>query len=133
MSYFPQVSHLFTKSLLLQTLTDIVERLQADRGCVLTSSGIVVQVPDGEDFPYSRRVVDSAIDLNEPLLTADAITDLDIPTSKSLLLNGARSILCLPFKIGDEEQAVVYLDTRKRGLFNPEHLKVVGSAFSSLG
>ncbi len=125
------MSQLFTKSLLLQILTSVMADLQAERGCVLTASGIVVQVPEGGDFPYSRRVVKFAIDRNQPLLCADAITDLEMPTSKSVLLNGVRSILCIPFRVGDD-RAVVYLDTRETGLFTREDLTKVGTAFSSL-
>ena len=119
------------QALLASKLAQLIEQLSAERGCIMTSSGTVIALPEGGDFPFSRRVVDSVLDRGQPLVTADAVTDDAVPQSMSLLMKGIRSVLCCPIQLEEDKEALVYIDSSMQARrFSENDLKLVQDSFA---
>lgn len=104
----------------------LVEALGADHGAVLTQSSAVAlrHPPSDIEFAFSRRVVDSVLDSGEAMVTADLIDgDEQRMASQSIVAQGIRSVMCVPFRHRDEE-ALLYMDSVTNTL-GPKQLRVV--------
>lgn len=116
---------------LASKLAQLIETLSAERGCIMTSSGTLIAVPEGGDFPFSRKVVDLVLDQGRPIVTADAVTDESVPRSMSLLMKGIRSVLCCPIQLEQDAEALVYIDSSMHSRrFSESDLKLVQDSFA---
>lgn len=114
------------------TLAALAESLGAERACLLTASGDQHQYPAKAEFAFSRRIVDRVLDSDQPMLCHDAVTDINAPNSKSVLVRGVRSVMCLPLTV-QQQKAVLYLDTTAAsGAFSREDLATVQQVISAL-
>ncbi|MCA9790815.1 MAG: GAF domain-containing protein [Candidatus Eremiobacteraeota bacterium] len=114
------------------TLAALAQSLGAERACLLTASGDQHQYPAKAEFAFSRRIVDRVLDSEQPILCHDAVTDVNAPTSKSVLVRGVRSVMCLPLTVC-QQKAVLYLDTTAAsGAFSREDLATVQQVISAL-
>jgi serine phosphatase RsbU (regulator of sigma subunit)/pSer/pThr/pTyr-binding forkhead associated (FHA) protein len=121
---------------LLGQLIDHLFRLypQADRGMVLLCEGEhhVVRVQrtrtsTSSDFPYSRTLVNAALEEGVGLLSEDVGDDSRLVMSESLVSLNLRSFLCVPLLGNDGRRlGVVQLDCIRKGQrFRAEDLELL--------
>ena len=121
-----------TEHLLQTALAAVAQHLNAERGCVLTSGGVLLSYPELTDFPFSRRIVDRVLDSGKAMLCADA-TRGTMKHSQSILMRGVRSVICCPVKPPQSESLLIYLDNAViRGAFVPDDLDLVHNLFQEL-
>lgn len=121
-----------TEELLETALATVAEHLNAERGCVLTASGVLLSFPTSSDFAFSRRIVDRVLDSGKAMLCADA-TRGSMKSSQSILMRGVRSVICCPVQPDGADSLLIYLDNAAiRGAFSPDDLDLVFSLFREL-
>jgi signal transduction histidine kinase len=129
-----KASRMLSSSLDLQQVLDTlmdqaVEVLGAERGLILlldsqngqwvprSARSLDVATIVGDEFRFSRGVVDEVIRTNTPVLTSDALEDERFRESASVNLYSLRSVMCVPLGRG-RQRGVIYLDNRlTRGAF----------------
>lgn len=117
---------------LTSILYHLMQKLKAERGCILTAKGTMITLPHGSDFPFSRTLVDSVLDEGKPIVTADACKDRSVPESTSILMRQIRSVLCCPIAL-DGDEAVVYIDSSLHNRkFTDQDLELVQDSFAGL-
>jgi len=122
---------------LLNKLLDHLLRLfpQADRGLVLLCEHDRLmlralrgrRINAGDSAPYSRTVVNRALEEGVGLLSHDVISDPKLMLSQTLLNLNLRSFLCVPLIAPDgHRQGIIQLDSSTAGLaFRDEDLEVL--------
>jgi serine phosphatase RsbU (regulator of sigma subunit) len=86
-----------------------------------------------ESNPISSSVITVALEKREPVITTNALNDTRFSTSESILLQGLRSILCIPLLLDGNGRAlgVLYADNRmQQGIFKTSMLPLL-SAFGT--
>ncbi len=143
-----RLSQAFNSSLdfneVLNTVMDeVISSLQAERGFIMLKEGDAPTVfhaargmdqksIDDPQLEISRSVVNRVITQGRPVSTLDAQSDNRFSESKSVIVKGLRSILCVPLIIKDQVKGVVYVDNRmKVGMFTTEDLELLTAIASS--
>lgn len=122
--------------LLEKVLEIAMTHLSAERGFVMLSDqnaelGYTVVAfknfnskKAGNEFAGSSSVVKSVLDLGEPVLTFDAMSDERFESSVSIMAQKILSIICIPLRTGERITGAVYLDSSKsRKAFTDDALK----------
>lgn len=90
--------------------------------------GIDQQEIEQPSFQVSRSVVEGVAASGEPVLTANAAEDVRFSGTKSVVLKGLRSILCVPLRLKERTTGLVYVDNRlQAGIFGQEDLDLLVS------
>lgn len=143
-------SSLDLDQVLQRVMDDVITLTRAERGFVLlveesglaqgvhetstiapgknlsVTSGINVSTVKSQEFHVSRSVIDSVLASSEPLLTSDAQHDNRFSSQKSVIVQKLVSILCVPLKVKDRLQGVIYVDSRvQAGVFTPADLELL--------
>lgn len=81
----------------------------------------------GNDVEISRTIIDTVVGERQAVLTLDAQTDNRFDHAQSILLQGIRSIICVPLWNNRDVIGVIYLDQRSAGrVFGKDDLRLVG-------
>ena len=119
-----------------ERLLDIVlsasmDAMGAERGflALLNDAGdLQIEVRRGFDsqsseIEVSRTIVQVAIEKGRSVLTADALSEPDFSSAKSVLSYRLKSIMCVPLKVRDRVLGCLYLDNpEKTGSFSQDDL-----------
>lgn len=118
-------------------LERVVSAVPAERGALLLRSDrgrgaleVHARHGYGDDVQVriSRTIVDAAVEGHQAILTVDAQSDERFESAQSVMMEGIRSVLCVP--IADSEGGVlglIYLDHRiANEVFNESTLRLVG-------
>ncbi len=116
-------------------LDRVLAAVAADRAALLLRSG-AEQEPQvravrgfaaGEELRLSRTIIDAVLERHEAVLTIDAQSDERFDQAQSILLQGIRSIICVPLWNDGRVDGLIYLDHRFAGRNFGEHeLRLVG-------
>jgi transcriptional regulator with GAF, ATPase, and Fis domain len=122
---------------LLEIIMDaLIEVTGAERGFLLLreAAGLAVKVARNFDresikrpeFKVSHSVAQEVLRSGTPVLSADAISDPQLPAAGSVADLQLRSLLCIPLRLRDAALGCVYLDNRfKTGLFDEAALPLL--------
>jgi transcriptional regulator with GAF, ATPase, and Fis domain len=124
------------KKLLEIIMDSMVELTGAERGFVILREreSLVVKVARNFDresirkpeFKVSHSVAEQVLQKGEPVLSADALSDPNLPTGGSVAELKLRSLLCLPLRARDQVLGCVYIDNRfETGLFREGDLPLL--------
>lgn len=133
------VSRTLGASLELQTVLDevmdaIIQLTGAERGFLMLrddDGGLAVkaarnldqQTLSGQEFNYSRTIVNRVLDSGEALVTTNATEDPRFSGQMSIVSQSLRSIMATPLKARGTVVGVAYVDSRAiAGLFNNDDL-----------
>lgn len=120
-----------------RVLDVVIDTLGAERALVLlhrsgeepelmVARGISLEAVRGEDFRYSRTIVDRVLARGEAVLSHDARRDDRFADSESLKFLGTRSILCAPMGTVGRILGAVYVDSSlSAGLFDESDLELL--------
>jgi PAS domain S-box-containing protein len=64
------------------------------------------------DFAVSRSIIDAVVRDGEPVVTTNAAADPRFSAEESVALHALRSIICVPIRVEDHVEGVVYADNR---------------------
>ncbi len=93
---------------------------------VSVSSGIDVGVIISQDFQAARSVIENVLSSGEPVLTSDAQSDSRFNEHQSVIMLKLVSILCVPLKIKEKIQGIIYVDSRvQKAVFTPAELELL--------
>lgn len=121
----------------LNAVMDLLIHLtEAERGCLmlLNEDGnleICVarqfdQEEDASDLEISHTVVQSAVQLGQPVLTTNAQVDTRFSAQESVVGYHLRSIACVPLHVRERVIGALYLDNRIReGVFSEDDLPML--------
>lgn len=124
------------EELLAQITTLVFESVPADRCMIMLrdddDSAMQVYVPRyrngqpaGDDFRVSHTVVNEVVGQGKSVLTADALHDPQL-ASKTMALQGIRSVMAVPLGVGSKIFGLVYADSPiAEGRFTADHLEVL--------
>ncbi len=118
------------KNILQSVLKLFTNEFGAQRGCLLLedSCNKEIVVTEGcdlqqEKFPFSRKVVDTVLDLGVPMVCFDAGSDHALSSRQSIKVNGTRSVMCVPLQHKGVTKGILYLDsTLDKGIFSPNQI-----------
>lgn len=126
------INHYPVSELLEHVLDLTLDTVTAERGALLLAHGDELRVEtvrgyDGDDVQISRTLMDEVLDKSQAVLTLDAQTDDRFGDADSILLQGIRSIICVPLWNNREVIGLLYLDRRVKGAsFSENDLRVTG-------
>jgi serine phosphatase RsbU (regulator of sigma subunit) len=116
-----------------QVMDLTLESVAAERGALLLKGGdgrLDVETErgyGGQDVQISRTLMEEVLDKKQAVLTVDAQTDGRFEHAQSILLQGIRSIICVPLWNNREVIGLLYLDQRVKGRsFSENDLRVTG-------
>ncbi len=129
---------------LLEKIMDISMELSgAARGCLLLYSEQVSgevtpefkvrrAMENGQrttrKFSMSRTVIRRVEETLEPVLVHDAVTEDDLGHQRSVIIQGLRSILCLPLVVKNKLQGILYLENSLvGGVFTTDKLDLLNT------
>lgn len=133
------VSSGFPLQQVLEALLDVALDLSgASRGFLILEdpSGLHSEVrrnidPDNTDDRFSRSVVRRALETGEPILADSATSDPRFAHAPSIKAMDLRSVMCLPFRLQDGGEGVLYLDNLMlEGAFSKEDLELLSGLAS---
>ncbi len=141
-----EVGHAINSSLSLnQVLEAVIDSLisimQAERGflmlrgesrefSVAIARGIDQKDLEGDNFAFSKTILNRVASTGETVLTTNAQTDPRFGMEMSVVSFHLRSILCAPLKLKNEIIGVIFVDNRvQAGLFQESDVEVI-SAFA---
>ncbi|MFZ5921100.1 MAG: HD domain-containing phosphohydrolase [Chloroflexota bacterium] len=141
-----EIGHAINSSLgldqVLEAVIDaLISLMQAERGflmlrdgsgefSVAVARGIDQKGLEGDDFAFSKTIVNRAASTGETVLTTNAQTDPRFGMEMSVISFHLRSILCAPLRLKDEIIGVIFVDNRiQSGLFQENDVEVI-SAFA---
>lgn len=125
------------QAVLTRILDTLIRLFGADRGIVLGVGADGSLEPrcgrDAEgamaDVPYSRTIVDEALETRSALLSFDASIDERFKAAESVMLQGIRSSMAAPMLRGEHTLGVVVLTSRSRsGVFTEKDLRILTTA-----
>lgn len=88
---------------------------------------VAVRGFDGEEVCISRTLIDEVLERRQAVLTLDAQQDVRFEEADSILLEGIRSIICVPLRNDEQIIGLLYLDHRWAGTsFSENDLRVTG-------
>jgi Nif-specific regulatory protein len=138
-----KINTLHKTGTLLDTVMDIaMETLEAERGFILLKSD-----DKSKDFrevcarnitknvitsirELSSSVVNQVLETGKPVLTMDAQADQRFSGAESVMFHNIRSVICMPFILGNELIGAIYMDSRSgKGKFDDDSLQFL-HAFS---
>lgn len=74
----------------------------------------------------SHTIIGKVVESKQPIVTTDALSDLDLGNQQSVVDMSLRSILCVPLVIKGSIEGVVYADSNMRsGLFGNKELQLL--------
>ena len=80
-----------------------------------------------ESVSLSRTIIDTVLKEKQGVLTVDARTDHRFDAAQSIMMEGIRSIICVPLWNNREVIGLVYLDRRMAGTaFSSDDLRLIG-------
>ena len=75
---------------------------------------------------YSRNIAQRVIQTRGPVVIADALNDLAMPVTESVIGQTIRSVVCAPLIVGETAIGALYIDsTREPRLFDPGDLDLL--------
>lgn len=127
------IGHAPLEKLVEQVMDLTLETVTAERGALLLKAGngglevATERGYGGEDVQISRTLVEEVLEKKQAVLTVDAQSDDRFEHAESILLQGIRSILCVPLWNNKEVIGLLYLDQRVKGYsFTENDLRVTG-------
>jgi len=126
------INHYPLNELLDHVLDLTLDTVTAERGALLLAHEDDLRVETvrgygGEDVQISRTLMDEVLDKQQAVLTVDAQSDDRFGHADSILLQGIRSIICVPLWNNREVIGLLYLDRRVKGAsFSENDLRVTG-------
>jgi transcriptional regulator with GAF, ATPase, and Fis domain len=116
------------KKLLELIMDAVIQMASAERGFLILREreSLVIKVARNFDresikkpeFKVSHSVAEEVMRTGRPIISADAISDPDLPAAGSVADLKLRSLLCMPFRVRDQILGCVYIDNRfEVGLF----------------
>lgn len=143
-----RLSQAFNSSLdldevLNRVMDEVISVMRAERGFLMlrdqngtlsfqVARGIDQQTLDHPELQVSRGMVQGVADGGLPVLTGDAQIDRRFMSRQSVLLQGLRSVMCVPLKLKDRVTGVIYVDNRfQAGVFNGQDLELLNAIASS--
>ncbi len=125
--------HLPLDELLDKVLSLILGAVPAERAALLLERDGDLKIDAvhgydrGEDVDISRTIIDTVLENRQAILTVDAQTDDRFDQAHSIMMQGIRSIICVPLWNNREVIGLVYLDHRLSGqVFSRDDLRLVG-------
>jgi adenylate cyclase len=122
-------------ALLDRILDKIFELVNAARGVILLVNDDGKLEPKAhrqitnsreEDFRLSQTILQEVQENHTAILSDDARLDSRFEESHSIVMQGIRSIMCVPLKYNAEFLGVIYLDTQlATGVFTEKDLKII--------
>ncbi len=101
--------------------------------CVIAKDEEGKEIPEKE-IQYSKRIAEEVRTQGKPKLAADAMDDDDLRMIQSVMDLGVRSVLCVPLRVGNQVQGVIYVDHRlKISAFTEEDLDLLESLADQAG
>jgi len=79
---------------------------------VRISHNIDMDELEGSAFAISRTIVQSVVDSGEPIVTTNAAADPRFSDQESVALHSLRSIICVPIRMDQIVEGVIYADNR---------------------
>jgi transcriptional regulator with GAF, ATPase, and Fis domain len=124
------------KKLLELIMDSVIEMAGAERGFLILRErdSLVIKVARNFDresikkpeFKVSHSVAEEVLKTAKPIISADALTDPNLPAAGSVADLKLRSLLCIPFRIREQVLGCVYIDNRfETGLFTEEDLPLL--------
>ena len=121
-------------TLLDRILSKIFELVNASRGVILLEDEDGNLEPRSfnqvsgqqEDFHLSQTILQEVREKRAGILSDDARLDSRFEESKSIVMQGIRSIMCVPLVYGNEFLGAIYLDTQfATGVFTEKDLQMI--------
>jgi transcriptional regulator with GAF, ATPase, and Fis domain len=124
------------KKLLELIMDAVIQMASAERGFLILREreSLVIKVARNFDresikkpeFKVSHSVAEEVMRTGRPIISADAISDPDLPAAVSVADLKLRSLLCMPFRVRDQILGCVYIDNRfEVGLFQEADLPLL--------
>jgi transcriptional regulator with GAF, ATPase, and Fis domain len=124
------------KRLLEIIMDSVIEMVGAERGFIILreKESLVIKVARNFDresirkpeFKVSHSVAERVLRDGKPIVSADAISDPELPAAASVAALKLRSLLCVPLRVRDQTVGCVYMDNRfETGLFSPSDLPIL--------
>ncbi|HYN21015.1 MAG TPA: GAF domain-containing protein [Thermoanaerobaculia bacterium] len=131
--------------LLPRVVESMLELSNAERGFLLLAgpdgdlevaarSGLSWEDFDAGDFSGSLGAVQRVLATEEPVVSADALSDAVLAARASIVSSGIRALLCVPVHALDRLIGVMYADSRKPGaVFTELDLEILQALASQAG
>ncbi len=74
---------------------------------------------------YSRAVFATCLRTGEDLVLANAVADLPVDETKSVILYRMAAVLCMPIRVGDRIAALLHLESGQVGYFDDSHRQLL--------
>jgi len=124
------------KKLLELIMDSVIEMAGAERGFLILRErdSLVIKVARNFDresikkpeFKVSHSVAEEVLRTNKPIISADALSDPNLPPAGSVTDLKLRSLLCIPFRIREQSLGCVYIDNRfETDLFSEDDLPLL--------
>jgi transcriptional regulator with GAF, ATPase, and Fis domain len=124
------------KKLLELIMDSVIEMAGAERGFLILREreSLVIKVARNFDresikkpeFKVSHSVAEEVLRTGKPIISADALSDPDLPSAGSVTNLKLRSLLCIPFRVREQSLGCVYIDNRfETGLFSEDDLPLL--------
>ena len=124
------------KKLLELIMDSVIEMAGAERGFLILREreSLVIKVARNFDresikkpeFKVSHSVAEEVLRTGKPIISADALTDPNLPAAGSVADLKLRSLLCIPFRVREQSLGCVYIDNRfETGLFSEVDLPLL--------
>jgi transcriptional regulator with GAF, ATPase, and Fis domain len=124
------------KKLLELIMDSVIEMAGAERGFLILRErdNLVIKVARNFDresikkpeFKMSHSVAEEVLRTGKPIITADALSDPNLPPTGSVTELKLRSLLCIPFRVREQSLGCVYIDNRfETGLFSEDDLPLL--------
>ena len=124
------------KKLLELIMDTVIEMAGAERGFLILREreSLVIKVARNFDresirkpeFKMSHSVAEEVLRTGKPIITADALSDPNLPPAGSVTELKLRSLLCIPFRVREQSLGCVYIDNRfETGLFSKDDLPLL--------
>jgi serine phosphatase RsbU (regulator of sigma subunit) len=143
-----RVSQAFNSSLELEAvlnavLDEVIAATRAERGFLMlrdadarltprAARGLDQRTIEAPEFQVSRGIIDRVAREGQALLASDARSDDWLKNRASVVALGLRAILCVPLKLKDRINGVVYVDSRiQAGIFTPADLDLLTAIAAS--
>lgn len=133
------------EAVLERAMEDVIAITRAERGFVLLNEdawqggsvqmaarGVDAEILEKQEFSTSRSILRQVLESGEPVISSDAGQDARYRDHESVILQGLRSILCVPVKTTSRVLGAIYVDNRiQRGVFSQVDLKLLSIVAAS--
>lgn len=125
------------QEVLNRVIDEVIGHMQAERGFVMlrgeggelrfaSARAIERGTIESPSFQISRTIVNQVADTGVAQVTTDAMSDASMMQYESVVMQGLRSILCVPLKTSAGVIGVIYVDNRWRtGVFTRHELRTL--------